>query len=773
MRQRKFLLERYLISAVTPYLLLSFLILTGLLLLQQSGKFAEVLSFSNDPFALTVEILVGVLPGVMLFTLPMSVLVGVSTGFARLGSDSELIALRAAGVNRLRLTAPVLLFGAAISLFALADAFVIAPASVRALRRLLARATLERLESPIQPRSFNTQLPGKVIYVRDGDRARGEWGRVFIHWQDPGGELRLITARKGRLDAGEDQTELVLSDAVVTTLSRDVQQDSATRSEVVTERSDQLRLKINSGRDSLASQVERANPDEDELGWGDLIERYRRGNEKTRRETLSSLYKRLALAATPVPFILLGVGLGSRARRGGRALGTVFSLFAMVLYYLVFLSGDYLSRTGAISPLIGNWAAAAFALAAGIWLVLLSDTRLPTPRVARPRLKKSPADAEQNARGEFRRLRLSLLGLLDRSVLTSLTLYFLLSLTVLVAVFLLFTFFETLRLAASRGTPPGLIPVYLLYLIPYASTVIMPIATLLCVLATYALMARRNEAVSWWSTGQSFYRLALPSLVFSLLVCAASYELQERLLPQANQRQNALRSQIRGEPARAGSALGMRWLAASDKQIYSYRYREGVGDLDGITEYRFDDEGIHLREVDRAQAGSPTQGGGLALEGVLIVAGLNGHEVGAAERRADEIREEEVQFNLFKPMLKQPNEYSTAELRMDLKSLSSPGIAPPPSRVNALRVALWKRGLEPLDSLVLWINALPLALAFGRRSVTRPLALAVLLGLCFWLGNAVLSQAGTYGIISPQLAVLALPAVLTLSGIYLLSKART
>jgi lipopolysaccharide export LptBFGC system permease protein LptF len=358
-------------------------------------------------------------------------------------------------------------------------------------------------------------------------------------------------------------------------------------------------------------------------------------------------------------------------------------------------------------------------------------------------------------------------------VLASLALYFLLSLTVLVAVFLLFTFFETLRLAASRGTPAGVIPLYLLYLIPYASTVILPIATMLCVLATYALMARRNEAVSWWSTGQSFYRLALPSLIFSLLVCAANYGLQERLLPEANQRQNALRSQIRGEPARAGSASGLRWLAASDGQIYSYRYREGAGGLDDITEYKFDDEGIHLREVARAKSGRPTTGGGLVLAGVSIIGGLDGHGVGAAEKSADELREEEVQFNLFKPMLKQPNEYDTTELRMDLKNLSSPGIAAPASRVNALRVALWKRWLEPLDSLVLWINALPLALAFGRRSVIRPLALAVLLGLCFWLGNAVLSQAGTYGLISPQLAVLALPAVLSLSGIYLLSKART
>jgi LPS export ABC transporter permease LptF len=771
MLQRKLLLERYLIKAVTPYLLLSFLILTGLLLLQQSGKFAEVLSFSRAPLSLTLEIMFGVLPGVILFTLPMSVLVGTSTGFARLGSDSELVALRAAGMSRWRLTTPVLIFGILISLFAVLDAFVIAPQAVRSMRQVLYRAALDKLESPIQPHSFNTQLPGKVVYVRDGDQTRGEWGRVFIHWSDPGGELRLITARKGRLDVGGDQTELVLSDAVVTTILSPRQGVSTTPRQIVTERSEQLRLRINSGRDTLAGQMDRA-PDEDELGWGDLINKYRQSSGGGKRGALSSIYKRLALAVTPVPFVLLGVGLGTRARRGGRALGAVFSLFAMVLYYLIFLGGDYLARIGMVSPLIGSWAATAFTFLAGAWLILLSDVRLSAPAVAHG-LKNHSARDLAVARRDFRSLRLSLLGLLDRSVLTSLILYFLLSLTILDAVFLIFTFFETLRMAALRGTPPSLIPLYLFYLIPFASMAILPIAMLLCVLTTYALMARRSETVSWLSTGQSFYRLALPSLIFSVFICIASYGVNERLLPAANRKQNSLRSQIRAEPARAGSPSGSQWLAVSDEQIYSYKYSEGVEALEEPTLYQFDEEGIHLREVAHAKAGHPTQNGGLALEEVSVLGSLNEFNEGTVERGFGSVVDENTQFYLFKPQLKQPNEYETDDLRKDLRRLSGSIPTASSSYLNALTVTLWRRRLEPSYSLVMWINALPLALAFGRKSVIKPLALAVILGLLFWLGNAVLSQAGTYGLISPQLSVLMLPTLLLLSGMYLLSRART
>jgi LPS export ABC transporter permease LptF len=762
---RHTLLERYLIKTVIPYLLLSFFILTGLLLLQESGKFAEILSFSREPFLLTLEITLGVVPGVVLFTLPMSVLVGTATGFARMGSDSELVALRAAGVSHLRLTVPILIFGALISTFALLDGFIFAPKAAQSLRQVLYRATLDKLESPIQPHTFNTQMAGKVVYVRDGDQSLGEWERVFISWQDPGGELRLITARKGRLDTGGEQTELVLSDAIVTTIPT---ADSTSPERLVTEHSDQLRLKINDGRAALADQLER-EPDEEELGFSGLINKTSKGSWKERRDATSSLHRRLALGLTALPFALLGIGLGGRARRGGRAFGAVLSLFAMVIYYLIFLGGDYLIRAGSINPLIGNWAAATLTLLIGLSLIFFSDTPALTFRGIRQ--TKIAVRPTSGARRASRMPRLSLLGLLDRSILTSLFLYFSLSLAILVGVFLIFTFFETLRLAAARGTQPGLIPPYLFYLIPFASMAVLPIATLLSILTTYALMARRNEAVSWWSTGQSFYRLALPSLFFSLVICGASYGVQERILPEANQRQNYLRSRIRGEPLRTGTPSGFQWLVVSDQQIYSYAYREGEESLDSPTLYQFDNEGVHLKEVVRGKVGHSTVSGSLMLVEASVIRGLDSPS--ASKLHFESRVEPDTPFYIFKPSHKDVNELRTMELKERLNRLSATILVAQGGQANTLFVALWRRKVEPFYSLVMWINALPLAFSFGRNSVVRPLFIAVFLGLGFWLGNAVLTQAGIYGLTSPILTALGLPIILSTVGIHLFSKART
>src|SRR5262249_61483464 len=51
------------------------------------------------------------IPNVLTFTIPMAVLVGILTGFGRMSSDSEAIALRATGISMIRLLVPVMVLG--------------------------------------------------------------------------------------------------------------------------------------------------------------------------------------------------------------------------------------------------------------------------------------------------------------------------------------------------------------------------------------------------------------------------------------------------------------------------------------------------------------------------------------------------------------------------------------------------------------------------------------------------------------------------------------
>src|SRR5215207_4818979 len=117
---------------------------------------AAVLGSSAAPMRLAAEVTLGLLPNILIFTLPMSVLVGVATGFGQLGHDSELTAIQAAGVGTLRVILPSLLLGILFSLLTFYVGFRVAPAAAKNLRDVGLQIAFYKLESPVDPRSFYT-----------------------------------------------------------------------------------------------------------------------------------------------------------------------------------------------------------------------------------------------------------------------------------------------------------------------------------------------------------------------------------------------------------------------------------------------------------------------------------------------------------------------------------------------------------------------------------------------------------------------------------------
>src|SRR6266550_2521556 len=188
------LIARYVVQAAVPYVLLSLVLLTAILFTQQTGRFAELAIYTDLPMSLAGQIAAALLPSVLILTLPVGVLAGIVIGLARMGSDSEIIAIRAAGVGTWTLLWPALLIGLLGSGAATYLHLKEAPQAARDLRRVALQGALRKLDSPVEPRTFNTDIPGYVIYVRDGDKTAGSWGRVFIYAQQADGSTRIVTA---------------------------------------------------------------------------------------------------------------------------------------------------------------------------------------------------------------------------------------------------------------------------------------------------------------------------------------------------------------------------------------------------------------------------------------------------------------------------------------------------------------------------------------------------------------------------------------------------
>ena len=126
--------------------------LTAILLAQQSERFAELALYAQLPFSLFGQIELASIPNVLVFTLPMAVLAAVMIGFARMGSDSEIVAMRAAGVGTWAMLCPVLVLGLMVTAASFYINMKEAPQSARGLRRAAILGALRKLDSPVEPR---------------------------------------------------------------------------------------------------------------------------------------------------------------------------------------------------------------------------------------------------------------------------------------------------------------------------------------------------------------------------------------------------------------------------------------------------------------------------------------------------------------------------------------------------------------------------------------------------------------------------------------------
>src|SRR5215210_1051773 len=118
MKRIGWLISRYLFSAVLPYFLFSWLLLSVILFVQQAGRFSDIFFSVNIPASLVWQLMIALIPNVIAFTCPMAVLVGTIIGLSKMQGDSELIAMRAAGVGNLQMTLPIVLLGIVLSVFA-------------------------------------------------------------------------------------------------------------------------------------------------------------------------------------------------------------------------------------------------------------------------------------------------------------------------------------------------------------------------------------------------------------------------------------------------------------------------------------------------------------------------------------------------------------------------------------------------------------------------------------------------------------------------------
>ncbi len=356
--------HRYILREILAPFALGLAIFTFILLMGRLLRLVELVLNKGVPLTDIIKLFIFLLPSFLVLTLPLAFLLGVLLGFGRLSTDSEIIALKSSGISLYDMFKPVLALSLLVSLTTGVLSVWAHPHGKRAFKEQVFHIAHNRATIGIEPRVFNDEFDGLVLYANDVEDKSGLLKGLFISDQRLEQQPSIIIADLGRAIPDPDKftLSLRLRDG---TIHRQLGRKNDEAYQIIDFDSYDVQLDLGSQlRDISERRVK-----ESELSFNELQSLIEESEGTQRNAYLVEHHQRLALAPAATLFALIGIPLGIQSRRSGRGGGFALALTVFLAYYLLFSFAQALGAEGIMPPWLAMWLPNGFFLISGAWLL--------------------------------------------------------------------------------------------------------------------------------------------------------------------------------------------------------------------------------------------------------------------------------------------------------------------------------------------------------------------------------------------------------------------
>jgi lipopolysaccharide export system permease protein len=377
------LIHRMILWELVKIFLLALLALTGLMLMATVLTEATRNGLSPTQTLVIIPLLI---PSTLPYTLPTTTLFATCVVYGRLAHDNEILAIKAAGINILRVVWPCILLGIIISAVTIGLSYRLIPRTHYLLRAMLVKDIEEFMYGKLKQEG-QLSLPhvNYEIYVK---RVVGRdlFDALFMR-KDPTGQHYdiIASARKAELSADLEKKQIVvhmqnckisepggggarmydkqdwpidIPDEIMHPVKN--RPFDMTWKEMLKRRAE-LNKEIQQKNMTLASQKSLLllnNPPPRIAEHIQNLVNQKRHLERCRSEVQAEMHQRPALALGCLCFVLLGCPVGIWFSRSDYLSAFITCFLPIVLvYYPLLLCGFNAARFGRTSPVLSVWAA--------------------------------------------------------------------------------------------------------------------------------------------------------------------------------------------------------------------------------------------------------------------------------------------------------------------------------------------------------------------------------------------------------------------------------
>ena len=698
----------------------------------------------------------------------MAVLVGILTGFGRMSSDSETVALRASGVSMRRILVPVLALALSAWFANTVLTAWIAPAMTARLNLLKGELMLKAGMGILQPGVFHENIPGIAMYFRSVSPDGTEWRDIMLDdTRDPKRELIIFAATGAPVFDDASQSILINltngnSHLIYYAKSRQLDSESF-KSRTIS---------YDPGRGGLPPPAPPTSQASTSSLWNAM-----RAGTATYEERVE-FHRRFALPFACIAFAFVGLPLGVSTTRGSKSMGLVLSFILMFMYYLAFMGGTKIAGDANFSPFLGAWIPNFVFLAIGIFLLSRADSQRENYVLVwisqfTEWFGEKLSSLKRIERYVSRRVhafthRAKLFRVMDRYVIRSFCFYFTLVLVVFLTLFLLVTFFELLPDIVAHHVGVSTVVLYFLFLTPQMLFFVTPLTVLLAILISMGTLTKGNEVLAVKASGISLYRLTMPLLAVGLLISGMVYLMQDFMLPYTNQRQDEYRDIIKANTPKSHRNPYRNWIAGSDSRIYHYQYFEPSWNKFGnISIFKFAPNSFNLQEWTFAES-AIWRDNAWELQKVAVR-----HMPSSAEGLSASTHETLVSNEIdnpayFKDDLRTASQMTYRELRNYVNELQRKQFD-----VTSLTLDLYRKLSFPLVSFIMAIIGIPFSFKTGKKGAFYGIGFCIALGILYWSSFELFGKLGEVNRLSPVVAAWFPNLIFGLGGTWMLLRVKT
>jgi len=342
------ILRTYFLKEFITPLFMALGVLTFVMILGNLIKIADLVINKGVDIVSVSKLLLFMVPFLLTYTLPISALTAVLLSMGRLSSDNEIIAIRANGINLIRLIIPLLVVGLILSLTLVFFNDRVVPYAHFATRKTLMEVGVKNPTAALEPGVFINSFEKYILFIY-----RIEDNKMFnvrIYQPEEGKPTRTIVAKRGEFIAVPEKSMVKLK--LIDGTADEPDPENPTNFYKLNFKTYFITLNLlNAGKKDTIGKKPKDMTIQELSQEADKMKRS--GIDPT--PLITEIHGKIAMAFSCLAFILLGSSLAIITRRREKTANFGFVFLIVGAFYLLFIGAETLSLQGILPPEIAMW----------------------------------------------------------------------------------------------------------------------------------------------------------------------------------------------------------------------------------------------------------------------------------------------------------------------------------------------------------------------------------------------------------------------------------